>query len=197
MNEKQQNSKKEFGIKIGVIIVIIGLIGGVWFYKNMNQIPEETTAVESQDNAIEKEITDVSSVEGYFPLDVVEEIDLEKLKSYGLPIIIDFGADSCVPCKEMAPVLKKLNMDLAGKAIVMFADVWKYQELATNYPVEVIPTQILIDAKGTPYVPSEDMSIEFIQYTYKDTGEHVFTAHQGGLTEEQILLALKEMGLEE
>ncbi|OLN32939.1 Thioredoxin [Desulfosporosinus metallidurans] len=39
--------------------------------------------------------------------------------------MIDFGADSCVPCKEMAPVLKKLNTEMQGKAIVKFVDVWK------------------------------------------------------------------------
>lgn len=51
-----------------------------------------------------------------FSLYVTEKIDLEKLKSYGLPIIIDFGADSCIPCKEMAPVLLELNAGLRGKA---------------------------------------------------------------------------------
>jgi thioredoxin 1 len=114
-----------------------------------------------------------------------------------LPIVIDFGADACIPCKAMAQVLKKLNEELASKAIVVFVDVWKYKELAANYPVEVIPTQILIDVKGNPYTPSENKTVEFIQYTYRETGKVAFTAHQGGLTEEQLIKVIKEMGVKE
>ncbi len=50
----------------------------------------------------------------------------------GFPIIIDFGADSCIPCKEMAPVLKKLNEEWQGKVIVKFVDVWKYPDAADS-----------------------------------------------------------------
>jgi thioredoxin 1 len=60
-----------------------------------------------------------------FSLFVTEPIDFDRLTSYGIPIMIDFGADSCVPCKEMSPVLKKLNAELQGKAIIRFIDVWK------------------------------------------------------------------------
>ncbi|GAU76003.1 co-chaperone YbbN [Fusibacter sp. 3D3] len=197
MNDKQSSRKKEIVIKIGIVMLVIGLVGGVWIYKNKPVTAEDTSLILSQGKTSEHKLPEQTSEEDYFPLEVTEAIDLEKLKTYGVPIIIDFGADSCNPCKEMAPVLKKLNEDLAGKAIILFADVWKYPELATNYPVEVIPTQILIDSAGKPYFPSEEMSIEFIQYTLKDTGEHVFTTHQGGLTEEQMILTLREMGLEE
>lgn len=196
MQENQQNNKKGLWVKIIVPIVIVAMVGGLWVYKNSSQKADEAPST-TQSDATENTSQDLTSVEGYFPLDVTEEIDLEELKSYGLPIIIDFGADSCVPCKEMAPVLKKLNAELAGKAIIRFVDVWKYQELAADYPVQVIPTQILIDTDGNAYVPSENVSVEYIQYTYKDTGEVAFTAHQGGLTEEQMLEALKEMGLKE
>ena len=98
-------------------------------------------------------------------------------------------------CKEMAPVLEKLNEELAGEVIVLFVDVWKYNSLAQGFPVEVIPTQILIDAEGNPYMPSEDNSVQYLQYTYRDTGELAFTAHQGGITEEQLREALEEMGV--
>ncbi len=52
-----------------------------------------------------------------------EAIDLDALKTYGLPIIIDFGSDSCIPCQQMAPVLKTMNAAMRGKAIVKFVDV--------------------------------------------------------------------------
>lgn len=126
-------------------------------------------------------------------------VDLEALTAYGLPLMIDFGANSCIPCKEMAPILKTLNAEMQGKAIIKFVDVWKNTDAANDFPVQVIPTQVLIAADGTPYAPSEEVTsqIELTQYTYKDTGELAFTVHQGGLTEEQMRLILSDMGVEE
>jgi len=124
---------------------------------------------------------------------VATTIDLAKLKSYGLPIIIDFGADSCIPCKEMAPVLKKLNADLRGKVIVKFVDVWKYKNAAANFPVEVIPTQFFFDKNGKPYVPSDPDKMQMTMYSAKDTNAHIYTSHQGGMTEQQIMAVLAEM----
>lgn len=187
----QKEETKKLIQKIAVLAVITVLIGGVWLFKNGQQKRSEKLdgTEPSQSTA------DLNEMEGYFPLNVTEEIDLEELKSYGLPIIIDFGADSCVPCKEMAPVLVKLNEELAGEVIVLFVDVWKFGSLAEGFPIEVIPTQILIDAEGNPYMPGEDNSVRYLQYTYRDTGELAFTVHQGGITEEQLREALGEMGV--
>ena len=82
-------------------------------------------------------------------------IDLDALKEYKLPIIIDFGADSCIPCKEMTPVLVTMNEEMQGKAIIKFVDVWKYGEAAEDFPIQLIPTQVFFNADGTPYVPSD------------------------------------------
>ncbi|NCB52818.1 MAG: thioredoxin [Clostridia bacterium] len=124
-------------------------------------------------------------------------VDLETLTAYSLPIIIDFGSDSCIPCKEMAPVLQTMNAETQGKAIIKFVDVWKHAEAADGFPIQVIPTQIFIKADGTPYVPSDDIAVEFTMYSYKETGEHAFTVHQGGLTEEQMRAILADMGVAE
>lgn len=64
-------------------------------------------------------------------------------------------------------------------------------------PIQVIPTQVLINADGTPFVPSDELAkkIPFDMYSSRDTGEHVFTVHQGGLTEEEMRLILDEMGV--
>lgn len=130
-----------------------------------------------------------------FLLNVAETLDLEHLKSYGLPIMIDFGADSCIPCKEMAPILKDLNARLQGKAIIRFIDVWKNPKLAEGYPIRVIPTQLFFNSEGKPYLPSDPDASRMLMYVLKDTQEHVFTAHEGGMTEQMILDALFEMGL--
>jgi len=124
-------------------------------------------------------------------------VDLETLTAYSLPIIIDFGSDSCIPCKEMAPVLQTMNAETQGKAIIKFVDVWKHAEAADGFPIQAIPTQIFIKADGTPYVPSDGIDVEFTMYTYKETGEHAFTVHQGGLTEDQMRAILADMGVTE
>lgn len=189
-------------ITVLLLIVISVVIAGIYFTKNpvsgeKNQ-PEvqlqQTKPDESQQ--ADTEMADSEETAADFSLDVSEMIDYESLAAYGLPIIVDYGSDSCIPCKQMAPVLEKMNEEMQGKAFIKFVDVWKYPDAAGNVPVQVIPTQILVNADGSPFVPGEELAaqIEFIMYSSKDTGEHVFTVHQGGITEDQMRMILKEMG---
>ena len=170
--------------KVLVPVLMICVVAGIWFTQN-----QATKEQEKKDS--------LAAVEGEFPLNITS-VDLETLATHELPIIVDFGADECVPCKQMAPVLVTLNEEMQGKAIVQFADVWKAPEAAAGFPVQVIPTQVLINADGTPYVPSDEIAstIGFMMYADKDTEEHIFTTHQGGLTEEQMRLILADMGVE-
>lgn len=68
--------------------------------------------------------------------------------SSGKPTVADFGARSCIPCKKMAPLLEALNLELKGKANVLFTDVWATPGLAKQYRVQMIPTQIFFNAQG-------------------------------------------------
>src|SRR5665648_505911 len=160
-------------LKIIAPIIIIAVILGIFILKSNQDKP-------------------IADNTGEFALEATA-IDLEQLKSYGLPIIIDFGADSCIPCKEMAPVLKKLNEEWQGKVIVKFVDVWKYPDASAEFPVQVIPTQFFFNAQGKPYIPSDPEGMQMIMYSLKATQEHAYTAHQGGMTEEQIRAAFREM----
>ncbi len=176
--------KKIFKIVVPVIMVLIVI--GIFIYQSRpDKIEQATTSA-----VIEGASTD-------FALNSTS-IDLDNLKSYGLPMIIDFGADECVPCVEMAPVLVSVNQEMMEKAIIKFVDVWKSPEAATGFPVQVIPTQVIYNADGTPYVPSDAVAgqIVFSMYAHRETEEHLFTTHQGGLTEEQMLLILEDMGVE-
>ncbi len=65
-----------------------------------------------------------------------------------LPRLVDLGADKCIPCRMMAPVLAELARDYAGQLDVVFIDVWKTRGEAERYGIRVIPTQIFYDAKG-------------------------------------------------
>lgn len=177
-DENTMKSKKAMALKIIIPVLLLSIVFGIWALKNFK-----------------KDSNTISSDNPDFDLHATEKVDIEKLKSYGLPIIIDFGSDSCIPCKEMAPVLKELNEELKGKAIIKFVDVWKYPSFAEGYPLSLIPTQIFIDANGKPYKTKYPDNMEMKVYSNKNTGEHVFTAHEGPMTKDQLLNILKEMGL--
>lgn len=165
--------KKFLRIIIPTLIILI--VGGIWFSKNKSSVEEIT---DNPDFVLE-----------------TDSIDLDKLKTYELPIIIDFGSDSCIPCLEMAPVLEKYNKEKIGEVIIKFVDVWKNQHGADGFPIQVIPTQVFYTADGKPYVPSEEIqeNIPFTLYSDKETNEHLFTIHQGGLTNEQMELIISEL----
>lgn len=175
---RTQNSKGPL-FKILIVLVIVLAIGVVWFAKNLSAL--DTSAQNSK---------------ARFPLRVTEPFDLEELKSYGLPILIDFGSDSCPNCQKMAPALEELNAEYQDEAIILFADVWKYESLATGLPIRTIPAQILITSDGEPYTPSEPLQTSMQFYTSEDTGEHILTVHEGLLDKPTMLKMLQEMGLE-
>ncbi len=64
-----------------------------------------------------------------------------------LPVIVDFWAPWCNPCKMIAPVLEKLAKELAGKVIVAKVNTDENPEWAVKYGVQGIPTMLLV-AKG-------------------------------------------------
>jgi thioredoxin 1 len=61
---------------------------------------------------------------------------------------IELGADRCIPCKAMQPIMKEIAAEYKGKVQVVFYDVWKDGEPARKYGIQLIPTQVFIDPKG-------------------------------------------------
>lgn len=65
-----------------------------------------------------------------------------------LPRLVDLGADKCVPCKMMAPILDQLRVDYEGRLRVEFIDVWKSPEAGEPYGIKLIPTQVFLAPDG-------------------------------------------------
>ena len=72
----------------------------------------------------------------------------EPAQAAALPRLVDLGADKCIPCKMMAPILEEMKTAYAGQLQVDFIDVWKNPDASEQYGVRVIPTQIFYDAQG-------------------------------------------------
>jgi len=59
------------------------------------------------------------------------------------PVLVDFFATWCGPCKAMSPVIDELASELGGEARVLKVDVDKNRAVAAHYGVQAVPTLII------------------------------------------------------
>lgn len=67
----------------------------------------------------------------------------EEVLNSNKPVLVDFYADWCGPCKMMAPIVGELASELQGKAKVCKVNIDENQNLAVEYNVSNIPTLII------------------------------------------------------
>lgn len=88
-----------------------------------------------------------------------------------LPRLLDLGAQKCIPCKKMAPILEELAREYVGRMKVEFIDVWQNSAAGQKYGIRSIPTQIF----------------------YGSDGKELFR-HEGFMAKEDILAKWTELG---
>jgi thioredoxin 1 len=91
----------------------------------------------------------------------------------GLPRLVDLGRGTCIPCKQMMPVLDAIKTEYQGRLIVEVIDLRDDPDAGDKYRVHLIPTQIFYDASG----------------------KELFR-HEGFMPKEDILAKWKEFGIE-
>jgi thioredoxin 1 len=86
---------------------------------------------------------------------------------------LELGADRCIPCKKMQPIMKEIAAMFSDRVQVVFYDVWKDPAPGEKYGIQLIPTQVFLDQKG------------------KEIARHV-----GLFPKEEILVLLKKHGIQ-
>jgi thioredoxin 1 len=121
--------------KITIVIILILVAGAVIVLKENYRTNSESPAA---GNSVVKVIAKQAQP---------TETDNPKI-SQALPLLLDIGANKCIPCKMMAPILEELKKDYAGTFNVEFIDVWENPDEAKKYGIKIIPTQIFFDCEG-------------------------------------------------
>jgi thioredoxin 1 len=78
------------------------------------------------------------------PLAVTETTFQSNVLESQRPVLVDFSAEWCVPCRVIAPVIEALATDYRGRLTVATIDIDANPELAERYGVRSIPTVMLV-----------------------------------------------------
>ena len=85
------------------------------------------------------------------------------LKESEVPVLVDFYAEWCGPCKAMSPALSEFAKDASGKLKVIKVDVDKNQGAAQAYNVRGVPTLVLFHKGAIKWRQSGALSKQQLQ----------------------------------
>ncbi len=74
--------------------------------------------------------------------------ELKNALSGGKPVLVDFGSNKCIPCRQLRPILKEVAQEFSGKAQVLIIDVFEHRDPAREHRIQLIPTLVFFNAQG-------------------------------------------------
>lgn len=98
--------------------------------------------------------------------EVTNDTFSDEVKSADQPVLVDFGADWCKPCKQLDPIVEELAGEWQGKVKVVHVDVDQNGDTAMEYGVMGVPTLIMFingepQERLTGFVPKQKIQETF------------------------------------
>jgi len=152
--------------------------GGIMIV-TITEVSETTVKIDAnhplagQDLTFDIELVDIGKSKTGITGSGLTSLPLGEALSNGKPTLAEFGSSTCIPCKQMKPILERLAIEYEGKLNVVIVEVYEQRALTQQYGIMAIPTQIVFDASGKEV-----------------------TRHMGLWPREEIIAQLKKMGID-
>lgn len=120
-------------VLIALVIALVGgsIINGMNEASSLGGSPEVESQTRGNSTGTTESLSNTVSVdEANFETEVIES---------QIPVLVDFYADTCAPCKKMEPILGELATEYQGSLKVVRIDVLRAPHLAQKYQISAIP----------------------------------------------------------
>ncbi len=117
-----------------IAVVVVAAAAALYFKEHPGDAQHNAVPIETLGDE-----TDASSA---------AETTLESAMKPGVPRLVCFGAERCVPCRMMIPVREALAETYPNTLSIHFVDVWQDRSAGQRYNIRMIPTTVFVDADG-------------------------------------------------